>query len=156
MDSIFRETKLARGILIKGNQVLLAKDIRPDQGHYFLPGGHVELKESIKTSLKREWAEELGWDIEVNDFVGCLEHSWNYFSNKKDKLVEVFETNFIFKISVIRPDYISSPVSKENHLSFSWEPISNLKNINLLPRPMGELIVQASENKKFGLWQSTI
>lgn len=48
MERIIKEIKLSRGLLIHDNKVLLVKDIRPGQGHFFLPGGNVEAGESVK------------------------------------------------------------------------------------------------------------
>lgn len=42
MEKIIKEIKLARGILFKNDSILLVQDIRPGQGHFFLPGGNVD------------------------------------------------------------------------------------------------------------------
>lgn len=41
---------------------------------YFLPGGGLEGDENHPTCLKRECIEELGWDIKINEYVGCADN----------------------------------------------------------------------------------
>lgn len=42
--------------------------------NYFLPGGGVENNETYEECLKRECSEELGYNIEVVQYVGKLSH----------------------------------------------------------------------------------
>lgn len=156
MEQIIREIKLARGILIHQDKVLLTQDIRPGQGHFFLPGGNVEPGEAIKNSLPREWQEELGWTIQVNSFLGCLEHSWNYNRKQDSALVEVFEINFLFSVSTSIETLSQPPISKESHLKFSWISINELSSINLLPAPLRILIPDIANSKPKGIWASTL
>ena len=92
-NKVIVDKKLARGVLIQDEKILLAKDIRTSQGHFFLPGGHVEPGESVVKTLEREWIEELGCHIHVGAFIGCVEHMWNYKKESDGELVEVFEIN---------------------------------------------------------------
>lgn len=59
MEKIIKEIKLARGILFQNEDVLLVQDIRPGQGHYFLPGGKVEPGESIKEAFLRKFKKSI-------------------------------------------------------------------------------------------------
>ncbi|RJQ34438.1 NUDIX domain-containing protein [Candidatus Parcubacteria bacterium] len=43
---------------------------------YFLPGGGIEIGESHQTCMEREALEELGWRVEIGDYLGNAE---NYF-----------------------------------------------------------------------------
>ena len=85
--------------------------VRPD-----LPGGNVEAGESVKKTLPREWQEELGWDVQVDSFLGCLEHSWNYNRKHDNALIEVFEINFLFLVKASSEILAQEPNSKESHL----------------------------------------
>lgn len=158
MEKIVRELKLARGVLINGDQVLLVRDVRPGEGHYFLPGGSVEPGESVKAALSREWFEELGWEISVGDFRGCLEAKWSYNRKSDNASVDVFEVNFIFSVTASQEQILEVPVSKESHLQFQWIPISSLNEINLLPTPMKQIIrkLKGSGTSQSAIWESTL
>jgi ADP-ribose pyrophosphatase YjhB (NUDIX family) len=43
---------------------------RSDNGHWGLPGGYVNLGESVRTAVEREVREETGWAIEAGRLVG--------------------------------------------------------------------------------------
>ena len=51
-----------------GEEILLMQ--RSDNGHWGLPGGHVEPGESVAAAALREVFEETGWRIELGRLVG--------------------------------------------------------------------------------------
>jgi 8-oxo-dGTP diphosphatase len=156
MEKPVKDLKLARGLLFKNNQILLVQDIRPGQGHYFLPGGSVEPGEAIRAALAREWQEELVWDVTVGSFLGCLEHSWNYIRKSDQVKVDVVEVNYLFKMSVENKYLVIEPESKEDHLRFLWVSLSELEFINLLPAPLKSLIPKIKDNDFQSIWESTL
>ncbi len=53
------------GILVRNGKVLL--QVPKNTGEYAFPGGHVALGETNAETLRREWREEVGADIEVGE-----------------------------------------------------------------------------------------
>ena len=43
---------------------------RSDNGHWGLPGGYVEIGESVSEAASREVAEETGWKVEIGGLIG--------------------------------------------------------------------------------------
>ena len=52
----------------RGHEFLLMR--RSDNGYWGLPGGFVELGESVADAARREVAEETGWSIEIGRLIG--------------------------------------------------------------------------------------
>jgi 8-oxo-dGTP diphosphatase len=66
---------LARAIIIDQGHILLAHHPSWKQGHYYLPGGHIEHGESAQQTVLRELDEEMGLTFTIGRFLGCLEYS---------------------------------------------------------------------------------
>lgn len=61
-------------IVLRGDAILLMKRGKePGIGKWSIPGGSVELGETLEEALKREVMEETGLDIEIGDFAGFFE-----------------------------------------------------------------------------------
>jgi nucleoside triphosphatase len=70
--SIYPEPVVGAFILNKNDEVLLIQQAKWSN-QYCIPGGHIELNESIESALKREVREEVGLDIEVIRLFGVQE-----------------------------------------------------------------------------------
>lgn len=57
-------------IFYRDGLVLIERENQPYQGCYALPGGFVEVGETVETATHREAKEETGLDIELCDLVG--------------------------------------------------------------------------------------
>jgi len=69
--------------IVRDNEVLLVKhasDRKPDYGYWLLPGGRVEIGESLEEALRREVGEELGLSVEM--VRKLLEHIDPYTGDK--------------------------------------------------------------------------
>ncbi len=61
-------------IIFRGTEVLLVKRGRPPAlGKWSIPGGLVELGESLEASVRREVLEEVGLKVKVIDLVAALD-----------------------------------------------------------------------------------
>ena len=119
---------IVRVIIKRGEEILLCKSL--EQGHYFLPGGHVEFGDTLIETVYKELNEEIGLekseihDIVYKDFLEVM------YVQKGEKHHEV---NMIFTASMNDDVEVTS---KEDHLSFSWTLMSEIPNINFLPKEM--------------------
>ena len=127
---------IARGVCVMDGQVLLCHG--KDSALTYLPGGHIEFRETARQALVREIREELGLDAAAGRFLGCCEHAF------VQKGLPHAEINLVFELSVpgLKPD---APVTAaENWIGFRWQPLDRLDEVNLEPAPLRELIVDRS------------
>jgi nucleoside triphosphatase len=71
-DQVYPEPTVGALIVNKEGKILLAKSHKWFD-KYTLPGGHIELGETMEEALKREVKEEVGLDVEVVDFLTMQE-----------------------------------------------------------------------------------
>lgn len=67
----------------RGAELLLMR--RSDNGHWGLPGGFVEVGESVADAARREVAEETGWSVEIGGLIGV-------YSDPRTQVVDYGQT----------------------------------------------------------------
>ena len=139
---------LARALIIDHDYILVAHC--KGMANTFLPGGHAEFREGIRSSLSREIMEELGQECIVKDYVGCVEAHFDYS--------EVFhqEINHLFIVDLPKINRNINPESIEDHLEFYWIPIEQMKEHNLQPYPIREVIQRYIHNESGPFWGTTL
>ncbi len=143
--------KTSRAVIIKDEHILLAFDPRPEQSHYYelgaqfyyLPGGHIEEGESPENALVRELKEELGLDSQVKGLLGTVEHIWGFTGD--EVCCHTHENNFVFKAEVQGLLSQTIPPMQEEHVSFKWVALEALKEVDLRPEAVKNLVLAKHE-----------
>ncbi|MBA4388594.1 MAG: hypothetical protein C0404_11470 [Verrucomicrobia bacterium] len=139
---------IARGVCIKRGMLLLCHG--KGKGNTYLPGGHVEFKESAPDSLVREVREELGVKSSAKRFLGCVEHTFKYEGKR------TCEVNLVFELDVPSVSPSKSPPSAEDYIEFIWWPVNKLYNSSLEPFVLREMIPAWHERRaNAAAWAST-
>ena len=60
-------------VLEKGALLMVKRDREPAKGQWSLPGGRVEVGETLREALVREVREETGIDVEIDGLIGVAE-----------------------------------------------------------------------------------
>ena len=60
-------------LVARDRKVLLVKRAKPPVGLWSLPGGHVELGETLRQAALRELAEETGIEAEITGLIDCID-----------------------------------------------------------------------------------
>jgi len=139
---------LGRVALISNAHILLAHEIRAK--NTFLPGGHIEYNEPAKNTILRELREEFDGEVQIEGFIGVVEHSFEYHNQPYHEL------NLVFSGRLLHCHCPQIPKSLESHLEFYWQRIDKLKEANLLPPPLLTIIPSYCRDRKSSLWTSTM
>lgn len=121
------------GIYIKDNKVLLIKKSRgPYEGMYDLPGGRIEIGETMEEGLKREFIEEVGCEVTSQIFLSENEYTTEEY---KGKPFRHFGTYFTVSIS---SDNIKTGADGEDSLGAEFIDLDTLDEIKIAPiaKPM--------------------
>lgn len=145
---------IVRAIITHKNHVLLSTVTQSNtqfpQNLFFLPGGHVDYKESAIEALKRELKEEMNvTEINNVDFVNVLECTWN----RKGKIYH--EINLTYKVEIKNLDLAKPPLSTESSLRFLWCPLNKIEDYKILPEKLTSVLLAiANPQKKIPLFLS--
>jgi len=125
---------LARGVCVVDGQVLLCQGTQSKL--FYLPGGHVEFRETARQALMREMHEELGIKVEIGRFIGCCEHA---FSQKGEVHAEI---NLLFEMRIPDLALDAGVISVEDWIAFQWQSLSRLDEVLLEPAPLRKVLTK--------------
>lgn len=138
---------LGRAVIEIEGQFLLARAL--NGANTFLPGGHVEIGESIPDAIIREIQEECGQRAVIGDYCGAVEHFWS------DQVHDHFEVNHLFHVSLPDLPVPNKLVSREPHLEFIWAAPSQFTDLNLQPWPLIRHLNSRVSEMRF-IWATTL
>ena len=123
---------IVRVIIRRDNKILLCKN--NEDGHYFLPGGHVEFGDSLIDTIYKELQEEIGLSKNQINNLSYKSYLENVYVDNKNKHHEL---NMIFTAIL---DHNLKTESKEDHISFEWILMNDIQNIDLLPKEIIDVL----------------
>lgn len=135
------------GIIEKGDYVL----IQNIQGNdfYCLPGGHVEIGEDSTTAIKRELTEELKKPTKNHKLIALIE---NFFPGENASSYHEIGMYYTAEFDCDMPieDYVVEENDKGvmKTLTFKWATREQLKDIDLRPTRIKQLIIDKDYNIK--------
>lgn len=130
-------------IIKKDNKVLLHKSKKDD--FYAIPGGRVKAGEPSVDTLKREFKEEIGRDINIKSFAGIVENFFEYNGKKYDELMILFEAEFI-DYNLYEVEKITG-LEENGKIEFVWKNLNELNNLDVKPVFLKEKLIK---NEKIG------
>jgi mutator protein MutT len=114
-------------ILRNGQILLLKRRTAPEAGHWSLPGGKVDLFETVQAAVEREVQEELGIVIQASDLLCVMNH-----------IDPGAGLHWVAPVYLVRdPQGTPSLCEPEKHAALAWFPLG------ALPEPLAHSVVAA-------------
>ena len=121
-EQVYPEPTVGALIANKEGKILLAKSHKWFD-KYTLPGGHIEIGETMEQALKREVKEEVGLDVDVEEFLLMQEAIFaKEFLKKK---------HFIFFDFLCRTNDQPVKLDQKELQDYTWEYPGQALNLNL-------------------------
>ncbi|MGH4122825.1 MAG: NUDIX hydrolase [Clostridium sp.] len=130
------------GIIIHHNKLLIMKD--DHSPYYYIPGGRVAMNELSEDAIIREIKEELNAEVKVNRMLWVNENLFHE-ENPHENFHEIC---FFYLLDLIDDKLINKGnefILKENgehNLSFYWEDIDKIKDLDIYPLFIKNKILQ--------------
>ncbi len=143
------ETKFhlrARAVVFQDGKFLVNRI--KGQNYVFLPGGHVEVGESIPAGLRREIMEETGMEANIKQYLGAIEQSWT------EGDVRQWEVNHFFQVDIPQVQGAAEIISKEPRYEYLWITPDEFATLDLLPVPVRELLQEWATGDRTIFWAS--
>lgn len=114
------------GIVVNANnELLVTHEVRKEFEMTKLPGGGLEWGEGLIDGLKREFIEELNWDIEVHDVFYITDYFQVSSFNANDQVLSIYYT-----VSFVRNRTTPHMPNEGEFIEFQWIPLQELKPEN--------------------------
>lgn len=140
----------SRAIVIKDDRVLLNEF---NNGEYYnLPGGGVEVDETLRDAVAREVLEESGLSVIVKEMLYVFEYNPirdEYRYGDRGSLSHVFRCEIDENKDGVAPTVIdSNPTNSSVSTGCKWVTLEELKDINLVPK-INDIIIEDVKDKNF-------
>ncbi|WP_129690569.1 NUDIX hydrolase [Gottfriedia acidiceleris] len=150
MDVVFKSNNKVfnlrvAGIWIENGHVLIHR--LASDTIWSLPGGRIKINEESHLSLKREFNEELGIEVEINQMMWTVENFFSYKGN------DIHEVGLYYKIK--SENKLSNSMNElfygkeDNRLIFKWVSLENLEEIELYPEFLRKKLKEVSTENHF-------
>lgn len=127
------------GIIKQENKFLIMKVNKTS--YYHIPGGHIEIGEDSKQAVIREIKEEIGCDVKEAKLFSIEENFWTR-NNKKCHGIEFY---YIIKpkqqLQMQDCEKIENDKGEEKLLHFKWVTLEELKEIDLRPSNIKDMLI---------------
>jgi ADP-ribose pyrophosphatase YjhB (NUDIX family) len=131
------------GLLIEDNKILVLEQKTSDR-KYTIPGGGVEVGETLEQALIREFKEETGLTIKPDRILYISE----YDRNDEMHVIEIAFT--VIRVNMKEEIILGNEPDSSDHIISNYKiiPISELENIG-----RGELIALLNNRLKYGQYR---
>ena len=128
-------------IIIHNNKILVHKNVNKD--HCGLPGGRVEIGEDSAKTVKREIKEELGKEIEIENYIATVENFFRIEGKKYHEILFIHKAEFIEKEDK-NIEYILHNKEGKDYLQYEWIDLNKIEEHNIVPVCIKDIVLSKS------------
>jgi ADP-ribose pyrophosphatase YjhB (NUDIX family) len=115
----------------RGEEILLVRRGRgPAQGEWSVPGGHVELGETLHDAVVRETLEETGLEVVVDRFLGWVERMDETAGERGAPPVFTHFVILDFAVTVLDPG--AAPQPGDDAIEARWVAVDDVSELRLV------------------------
>lgn len=143
---------VALGIVLRDGAVLMEK-LYGEHEHctgtfYRPPGGGIEYREHSRDAVVREMREELDAEVEVLEYLGCVEHVLGTEEDGLHELLQIYHVRFLDESLYARDDLriLDNGITDNPAV---WVPIAEFPQLarQLYPLGIDELLARWQEKR---------
>lgn len=128
-----------KALIIKENKILLTHNKYKGEEFYLLPGGGQKHGEPMDEALKRECLEETGYHVELDQLVFIRDYiGKNHQFAVEDK--DIHQVELMFSCRLLAGQLKNAKMTDTYQIGVQWMPLQALKNINIYPSVLKEVI----------------
>ena len=119
-------------VAVHDGAVLLVRRGRgPAAGEWSVPGGHVEMGETLHEAIVREVLEETGLEVVVDRFLGFVERMGDDVVGGQEHEIEPYHFVILdFAVTLLDPS--QTPVAGDDAAEVAWVPTGDVGDVRLV------------------------
>lgn len=140
-DRFYRHIGVYGICMVNENILVIRKKLGPYISQFDLPGGRLEISESLEQGLKREFIEETGFSVKELQNIGVCDFSVRW-THQDDSDEMIHHIAILYEV-VIDPNQVGGHIIQiegQDSNGYDWISINEITPINSSP-----LVQQASE-----------
>ena len=127
------------GIIKQENKFLIMRVNKTS--YYHIPGGHIEIGEDSEQAVIREIKEEIGCDVQETSLFLIQENFWTRNAKKCHGIEFYYIIKLKQQLQMQNYEKIENDKGEEKLLEFKWVTAEELKNIDLRPINIRDMLI---------------
>lgn len=127
----------AAGVIIHNNKILVHRNINHE--HHALIGGKIVINESSVDAVKREFIEEIGKEVDVQECIAVVENFFNMKGKRYHEIMFIHKVEFVDEQDKLI-DYTLDNIEGKDYLKYMWLDLDKIDEYKILPKVTKEIL----------------
>lgn len=131
----------ATAIIIHDNKILLHHNVK--EPYYALVGGRIKIGENSEDTVKREFKEEIGKDIELIGYIATIENFFEANNKKYHEITFVHKAEFVDEKDKRTLETIKNiEGDEEKNIEYEWIDLNNIDKTPIRPEVLKKILTK--------------